>query len=206
MVPKNVAILLFDEVEVLDFAGPFEIFSVTGLRGGDEKPFNVYTVAEKPGTISARNNLIVQPHYTIENCPPPDLFVIPGGYGSRAAMRNPAILDWVKRQHGQTELTLSVCTGALVLATAGLLDGLQSTTHYGSYDLLTELAPQTTVIRGVRYVDNGKVITSAGVQAGMDMALHIVARLLGDDAARETAHYIEYEWQPEARRGSGLEL
>jgi transcriptional regulator GlxA family with amidase domain len=194
---RNVAILLFDEVEVLDFAGPFEIFSVTGQRSGGEKPFNVYTVAEKPGTISARNNLIVQPHYTIADCPSPDLFVIPGGYGSRAAMRNPAILDWVKQQHNQTELTLSVCTGALVLATAGLLDGLQATTHYGSYDLLAELAPQTSVIRGVRYVDNGKVITSAGVQAGMDMALHVVARLLGDEVARETAHYIEYEWQPE---------
>lgn len=194
---RNVAILLFDEVEVLDFAGPFEIFSVTGGRSGGEKPFNVYTVAEKAGTISARNNLIVQPHYTIADCPPPDLFVIPGGYGSRAAMRNPAIVDWVKQQHGQTELTLSVCTGALVLGTAGLLDGLQATTHYGSYDLLAEVAPQTTVIRGVRYVDNGKVITSAGVQAGMDMSLHVVARLLGDEVARETAHYIEYEWQPE---------
>jgi transcriptional regulator GlxA family with amidase domain len=84
-----------------------------------------------------------------------------------------------------------------VLATAGLLDGLQATTHFGSYDLLGELAPNTTVIRGVRYVDNGKVVTSAGVQAGMDMSLHVVARLLGEDVARETAHYIEYQWEPE---------
>ena len=91
-----------------------------------------------------------------------------------------------------------MCTGALVLATAGILDGLQATTHYGSYDLLAEVAPQTTVIRGVRYVDNGKVITSAGVQAGMDMALYVVARLLGEDTARETAHYIEYVWEPQA--------
>jgi transcriptional regulator GlxA family with amidase domain len=195
--PRNVAILLFDEVEVLDFAGPFEVFAVTGQRSGGEAPFNVYTVAEKPGTISARNRLIVTPHYTIDDCPPPDLFVIPGGYGSRAAMRNPTILDWVRRQHERSELTLSVCTGALVLATAGLLDGLQATTHFGSYDLLGELAPNTSVIRGVRYVDNGKVITSAGVQAGMDMALHVVARLLGEDAARETAHYIEYQWEPQ---------
>ncbi len=196
---RNVAILLFDEVEVLDFAGPFEIFSVTGLRSGGEAPFNVYTVAENAGPISARNKLTVTPHYTIDTCPPPDIIVIPGGFGahrgSRAAMRNPAILDWVKRQHERTELTLSVCTGALVLATAGLLDGLQSTTHYGSYDLLGQVAPRTTVMRGVRYVDNGKVITSAGVQAGMDMALHVVARLLGDEAARETAHYIEYDWR-----------
>jgi len=191
---KNVAILLFDEVEVLDFAGPFEIFGVAGRRNGDT-PFNVYTVAEKAGTVSARNALIVQPNYTIDNCPPPDIIVIPGGYGSRTAMKNPTILDWVRRQHEQTELTLSVCTGALVLATAGLLDGLDSTTHYLSYDLLAELAPQTHVIRDVRYVDNGKVITSAGVQAGMDMALHVVARLLGDEAAAETARYIQYEWQ-----------
>jgi transcriptional regulator GlxA family with amidase domain len=198
--PRNVAILVFDDVEVLDFAGPFEIFSVTGLRGDGEPPFNVYTVAEKSGVIAARNKLIVTPHYTIDNCPRPDVIVIPGGFGAhrgpRAAMRNPAILDWVRRQHAHTELTLSVCTGALVLATLGLLDGLQSTTHYGSYELLRETAPDTAVMRGVRYVDNGKVITSAGVQAGMDMALHVVARLLGAEAAAETAHYIEYDWQP----------
>jgi len=194
---RNVAILLFDAIEVLDFAGPFEVFAVTGQRNSGEAPFNVYTVAEKPGTISARNRLIVQPHYTIDNCPPPDLFVIPGGYGSRAVMRNPVIIDWVRRQHERTELTLSVCTGALVLATAELLDGLQATTHYGAYDTLAELAPQTSVVRDVRYVDNGKVITSAGVQAGMDMALHVVARLLGEEVARETAHYIEYVWEPQ---------
>lgn len=194
---RNVAILMFDEVEVLDFAGPFEIFAVTGQRNGGEAPFNVYTVAEKPGTISARNGLIVQPHYTIDNCPPPDLFVIPGGYGSRAVMRNPTVVDWVRRQHERTELTLSVCTGALVLGAAGLLDGLQATTHYGAYETLADISPQIEVIRGVRYVDNGKVITSAGVQAGMDMALHVVARLLGEEAARETAHYIEYVWEPQ---------
>lgn len=194
---KNVAILLFDEVEVLDFAGPFEIFSVTGRRNGGEPPFNVYTVAEKVGTVSARNNLLVMPHYTLENCPPPDIFLIPGGFGSRAVMQNPVVLDWVQRQHTQTELTLSVCTGALVLGAAGLLDGLQATTHYGAYDLLGEVAPNTTVVRGVRYIDNGKIVTSAGVQAGMDMSLHIVARLCGEDVARETAHYIEYQWEPQ---------
>ncbi|MBI1257543.1 MAG: DJ-1/PfpI family protein [Chloroflexi bacterium] len=194
---RNVAILVFDNVEVLDFAGPFEIFAVTGQRSGGEAPFNVYTVAEKLGTISARNNLIVQPHYTIDNCPAPDLFVIPGGFGSRAAMKNPVILDWVRQQHQRTELTLSVCTGAFVLATAGLLDGLQATTHFASYDVLADLAPNISVVRGVRYVDNGKVITSAGVQAGMDMSLYVVARLLGEEVARETAHYIEYVWEPQ---------
>ncbi len=194
---KNVAIFVFDEVEVLDFAGPFEIFAVTGQRSGGPAPFNVYTVAEKAGLIHARNNLQVQPHYTFDDCPPPDILVIPGGYGSRVAMRNPAVVEWIRRQNQTTELTTSVCTGALILATAGLLDGLHATTHYGAYDLLGELAPDTTVVRGVRYVDNGRIITSAGVQAGMDMALHVVARELGEEAARETAHYIEYQWEPE---------
>ena len=103
----------------------------------------------------------------------------------------------MRQQHQRTELTLSVCTGAFVLATAGLLDGLQATTHFASYDVLADLAPNTSVVRGVRYVDNGKVITSAGVQAGMDMSLHVVARLLGEEVARETAHYIEYVWEPQ---------
>jgi len=197
---KNVAILLFVEVEVLDFAGPFEIFSVTGGRGGGEVPFRTYTVAAKPGPIRARNDLTVTPHFTFETCPPPDVLVVPGGFGARAAMRDTTIVEWVRRQHERAELTTSVCTGALILGVAGLLDGLRSTTHHGSYELLGETAPRTTVVRGVRYVDNGRVITSAGVQAGMDMALHVVARLCGPEVARETAHYIEYEWDPDASR------
>lgn len=194
--PRYVAILLFDEVEVLDFAGPFEIFSVAGNRKGEVAPFNVYTVAAKAGSISARNKLIVIPHYTLDSCPPPDLIVVPGGYGSRSAMRDPAVLSWVRRQHETTELTLSVCTGALILAAAGLLAGMRATTHHGACELLAELAPDTSVVRGVRYVDNGRIITSAGVQAGMDMALHVVAKLLGEAVAKETARYIEYDWRP----------
>ena len=195
--PKNVAILLFDEVDVLDFAGPFEIFSVAGRRSGGEPPFHAYTVAAKPGPVRARNDLVVTPHFTFATCPPPDVLVIPGGFGARTAMHDPAIVEWVRCQHERTELTTSVCTGALILGVAGLLDGLRSTTHYRAYDLLGETAPRTTVVRGVRYVDTGKVVTSAGVQAGMDMALHVVARQLGLEAARETAHYIEYAWDPE---------
>ena len=197
--PRNVAILIFDEVEVLDFAGPFEVFSVTGLREPGEAPFNVYTVAERADSISARNNLRVTPHYMIDSCPPPDIIVIPGGFGAhrgpQAMTHNVVVLEWVQRQHKRTELTLSVCTGSLVLARAGLLDGLQATTHHSAYERLAEFAPTATVIRDVRFVDNDKVITSAGVQAGMDMALHVVARLLGREAALETAEYIEYDWR-----------
>lgn len=194
---RDVVILLFDDVEVLDFAGPFEVFAVTG-RTRDTKPFNVYTVGEKQGPIIARGGLSVNPDYTLENCPPPDILVVPGGFGTRSAMRSENILSWIRQVSGQAELVLSVCTGSLVLGSAGLLDGLGATTHYGAYDLLRQVAPQTRVMAGQRYVDNGRLITAAGVSAGIDMALHIVARLLGKDEAHETAHYIEYDyWQPQ---------
>jgi transcriptional regulator GlxA family with amidase domain len=190
---RNVAILLFDEVEVLDFAGPFELFSVTGRRDA-ERPFNVYTVAEKT-PITARNGLSINPAYLLETCPPPDIIVVPGGAGTRRAMQEAHILDWVRQMDSRTELTLSVCTGALILGKAGLLDGIPATTHYGAYDLLQETVPTAAVQRGVRYVDHGRIVTSAGVQAGMDMSLHVIARLLGQEAAEETARYIEYEWR-----------
>ena len=197
---RNVAILIFDDVEVLDFAGPFEVFSVTGRRSEGEPPFNVYTVAEKAGVVLARNNLSINPHYTIENCPPPDILVVPGGYGTRREMNNPVLVEWIRQQATRVELMTSVCTGALVLAKAGLLDGLSATTHHGAFDLLQEIAPSTSVRRGERFVDNGFVITSAGVQAGMDMSLHIIGRLLGIEVARETAQYIEYDWQLDPER------
>lgn len=192
---RNVAIVLFDEVEVLDFAGPFEVFGVT--RIGEDKPFNVYTVAKEARPVIARNGLSINPHYTFENCPAPDILVVPGGYGSRAAMKDEHMLAFVKQHDAHTELTTSVCTGALILGRAGLLDGLRATTHHGAYDLLRENAPHTDVIEGVRYIDNGRIITSAGIQAGMDMSLHVVARLLGEDTARQTARYMEYQWSVE---------
>lgn len=194
---RNVAIFIFEDVELLDFAGPFEIFTTANHVVKDEEaPFNVYTVGLRPEPIHTRFGLIVTPHYAISTCQPPDILVIPGGRGARKAMHDPAVLDWVKAIDEQTELTTSVCTGALILGAAGLLDGLKSTTHYASYELLAETAPNTTVIQGVRYVDNGRIITSAGVQAGMDMSLHVVARLLGNEIAHQTAHHIEYKWMP----------
>lgn len=196
--PRNVAIILFDDVEVLDFAGPFEIFSVTGLRGEGEPPFNVYTASLRPGPVIARNGLSINPLYTLANCPLPDIVIVPGGIGTRREMNNPVLVEWLQRQAVRAELMTSVCTGSLVLAKAGLLDGLEATTHHSSYELL-EQTSNVRVQRGARYVDNGSVITSAGVQAGMDMSLHIIARLLGHEAAAETAHYIEYEWREAAQ-------
>lgn len=194
--PRNVAILIFDEVEVLDFCGPFEVFGVTG-RSQEDAPFNVYTVAESMEPVLARNGLSVNPRYTIADCPPPDLLVIPGGFGARKQMHNPVVIEWIKRCAGPAELVLSVCTGALLLANAGLLDGLAATTHHGAFDLLRAAAPRTEVREGERFVDNGKLITSAGISAGIDMSLHVVARLLGEEVARETAERMEYRRQAE---------
>ncbi len=196
--PRNVGILLFDDVEVLDFAGPFEVFSVTGRRGGGEPPFNVYTLAGKAGPVIARNGLAVVPHFTLEDCPPPEILVVPGGFGTRRELHNAPLIDWIAGQAARADLTLSVCTGALLLGKAGLLGGLHVTTHRAGLDLLRELVPDATVTWGERFIDNGAVITSGGISAGIDMALYVVARLLGDEVARETADYMEYDWRPDA--------
>ena len=190
---RNVAILIFDEVEVLDFAGPFEVFSVTG-RTREVKPFNVYTVAEHKGEVLARNSLSVNPRCTIHDCPPADVVIIPGGWGTRSAMNNTVIVNWIRHVAAEAELVLSVCTGALLLGKAGLLNGLEATTHHMQFDMLAQTSPTTKVVRDRRYVDAGKVVTSGGISAGIDMSLHVVGRLLGPEAARETAEYMEYRW------------
>jgi transcriptional regulator GlxA family with amidase domain len=198
---KKIAIVLFDEVEVLDFAGPFEVFSVTGRRKiGD--PYDVFTVAEKE-TISARNQLVIKPTYTFSDTPTPNIILIPGGggyypdgqpFGSRREMDNPVMIKWVQKQAQQAELTLSVCTGALILAKAGLLENLKATTHFMAIDSLKQIAPNTRVSADKRYVDNGKIILSAGVSAGIDMAFYVVSKLQGPEVAREAAEYMQYDY------------
>jgi transcriptional regulator GlxA family with amidase domain len=188
---RTVGILLFDDVEVLDFAGPFEVFGVAGRRNGSD-PFTVVTVSEKPGPISARNNLLVTPTHRFSDCPPLDVLVVPGGYGTRREMLNQKVLDFVTERASKAEIVLSICTGALILGRAGLLDGLPATTHHGAVDLLKEIAPKALVQGDRRVIDNGKIVVAAGVSAGIDAAFQVVARLLGRAAAEETAHYIEY--------------
>lgn len=196
MTPRNVAIMLFENVEVLDFAGPFEVFHVTA-KFNEPTPFNVYTIAEAPGPISARGGLSVNPHYTLADAPQADILLIPGGRGTRALLVKPEIITWVQDQAQQVELLLSVCTGSLVLGKAGLLEGLRATTHHTTFDDLQALAPTATIDRQARYVDNGRIITSGGISAGIDMALYVAARLLGPDAIQPTLKEMEYRWQPE---------
>jgi transcriptional regulator GlxA family with amidase domain len=200
-VPLSTAVLLFDEVEVLDFAGPFEVFSVCGRRQKLE-PFKVFTVAERPGPVLARNGLSINPSYSFADCPKLDLLVVPGGFGTRREMHNPVMLEWVALRAKEVQYLLSVCTGALVLGAAGQLDGLAATTHFMAMDELRAVAGRSIIRDDARIVDNGRVILSSGVSAGIDMALHTVARILGADAARETARYMEYEgnWLERSRR------
>lgn len=193
----HVAILLFNDAEVLDFAGPFEVFAVTRRPSDGTRPFYVYTVAETDDTIIARNGLSVNPGYTFASCPPPDLLLVPGGQGARKQLTNTRLIAWIQKQSRAAQHVLSVCTGALLLAKAGLLDGLQVTTYHTAYDSLGELAPGAILCPGQRYADNGKIITSAGISAGIDMSLHVVEKLLGREQARHTARHMEYAWDPD---------
>lgn len=189
---RKVAILIFDEVEVLDFSGPFEVFAVTG-RWLEQKPFDVFTVAEKAGAVVARNGLSVNPRYTINDCPQAEILIVPGGMGTRREMSNQTLIDWIRETAGKAELTLSVCTGALLLAKAGLLDGASATTHWAALDLLREVAPRVTVRPDKQFVDNGRVMTSAGISAGIDLSLYAVGKLLGEGVAAESARWMEYK-------------
>jgi transcriptional regulator GlxA family with amidase domain len=198
---KKIAIVLFDDVEVLDFAGPFEVFSIAGKRSTGVA-YEVFTVAEK-STVAARNQLIITPNYTFANCPTPDIFLIPGGggyhpdgtpFGSRREMNNPVMLQWINHHFEKAELVLSVCTGALILAKAGLLENLEATTHFMAVEALKAIATTTKVSPEKRWVDNGKIVLSAGVSAGIDMSFHVLDKLQGKEVAQEAAQYMQYDY------------
>jgi transcriptional regulator GlxA family with amidase domain len=194
----NVGILIFDGVEVLDFAGPFEVFSrvrlipgIDSRRSEESAPFGVFTVARSRGAIQAVGGLEVVPRHSFADAPRIDLLVIPGGFGTRPLLEDREVLDWIRRTAAGSRLVTSVCTGSLLLAKAGLLDGRRATTHWGALDLLQSLGQGIAVERALRVVDDG-VITSAGVASGMDMAFQVVEKLFGRAVADETARYIEY--------------
>jgi len=147
---KNTAILLFDDVEVLDFAGPFEVFSITNELN-DYTILNIYTVAQSNSPIIAKNGLSVNPDYELPEAPKPDLLIIPGGYGTRKLLQEPDVINWIKDNADPAEKVMSICTGALLLAKAGLLEGLKATTHYQVFDTLAELAPNTEILRNERF-------------------------------------------------------
>ena len=201
----NVAIVIFENVEVLDFAGPFEVFSRTrttpgteSRRSNDSAPFRVFTVAPEGGVLRATGGLQVVPDFSFAGAPQIDILLVPGGFGTRGLLEDEAAIAWIAEKAAGARLVTSVCTGSLLLARAGLLDGKRATTHGSALDLLEKVgAGNVTVERGVRWVDDG-IVTSAGVAAGIDMAFAVVAKICGQEVAEETARYIEYPWRPEA--------
>jgi transcriptional regulator GlxA family with amidase domain len=198
MTQQNVGILIFDDVEVLDFAGPFEVFSRTRLKPGVESrrsdqsaPFNVYTVAQTAEPVNAIGNLQIIPHYDFEAAPGIEILVIPGGFGTRRLIDDSATIGWIQGVASGAGLVTSVCTGALLLARAHLLANKRATTHWAALDTLAKIDSTIIVERSARVVEDG-VITSGGVAAGIDMAFTVVERLHGNAVAEETAKYIEY--------------
>jgi transcriptional regulator GlxA family with amidase domain len=192
----QVGILVFEDVEVLDFCGPFEVFSITTAEGessDNAQLYDVHVIAERSDIVRCRNGLLVKPHATIDAHPDLDIVVVPGGRGTRREQTNPRILAWLRDQAGRVDLVTSVCTGAFLLAANGMLDGKAATTHWASIDWLREAYPGTTVHADQRWVDEGSVITSAGVSAGIDMALHVVERMHGPTVARQSARHMEYD-------------
>lgn len=189
---RQVGILLFNEVEVLDFAGPFEVFSLA-RDFNQEALFQVHTITENGQMIRARNGLKVLPDYNFSNCPQLDILLVPGGYGAEEIeMYNESLLSWITEKAQQVEILASVCTGALLLAQAGFLKGKKATTHWMDLERLANF-PEVDVQKETKYVEDGKVITSGGISAGIDMSFYLVAKLYGVETALATAKRMEYD-------------
>jgi transcriptional regulator GlxA family with amidase domain len=196
----NVAIYVYPEVEVLDFAGPYEVFTTASrvhrkraLPGPE--PFKVFTVAREKGVVRARAGLVMTTDFTMEETHPPvDVLIIPGGVVT-AELALPRVCEWIQRAGANAQIIASVCTGAFLLAQAGLLDGKNATTHWEDVEEMQAMFPAVTVIDGRRWVDEGSVVTSAGISAGMDMSLYLVERIAGRELAEWTARQMDYEWR-----------
>lgn len=189
----TVGICLFDEVEVLDFAGPFEVFSLAENEQG-EKLFNVIVISQN-NVIKARNGLTVLADYNLTNHPKIDVLVIPGGYGAeQIEIHNTVLLEWIKKQSNQVSILLSICTGVFLLAKIGLLDNLKATTHWMDVAQIQKDYPKIEVVTNQRYVDNGKIITSGGISSGIHASLYTVAKLSKIAMANETAKRMEFDF------------
>ena len=188
---QTVVMLLYDDVEVLDFAGPFEVFTIANEHRGYAL-FDFTTVAKDSGPIRAHNGLSVIPERSTRDVPEADVLIVPGGDDISHVLNDPDLLRWVAKVSEGASTVLSVCSGSLILAKAGVLDGLRATTHRVDLDELTDLAPNTEIVRGVTYVDNGKVVTSAGITAGIDASLHVIEKLYGRELAERTVRSLEY--------------
>ena len=191
---RIIGIYVFDNVEVLDFAGPYEVFTCAARVGGGPAPlFHVRTIGASLAPLRARAGLAVHPEDDFAGAGKIDVLIIPGGVVS-AELAKPEVIAWIAATAPACELVASVCTGAFLLAEAGLLDGQEATTHWEDIDGLRHGWPQVKVRADRRWVDNGRIVTSGGISAGIDMSLHLVERLAGHELARRTALQMEYDW------------
>ena len=206
---RNVGIVIFENVEVLDFCGPFEVFSAARMneekRREEPAPFNVFLVAESKAPVVTIGGMKVLPDHDLDSCPPLDILVVPGGWGARKEMTNQRLLAWIEARSKQVETLTSVCTGSLILGKAGLLDGKRATTHWGSLKWMQELFPAVTVQKEFHVVEDGNLFTSAGISAGIDMALKVVSRHCGEPVARATARFMEYPFPDSNARRIAIE-
>ena len=194
----KVGIMVYDNVEVLDFTGPYEVFSVTRTLDqpnySDPCPFEILLVSEQLRKVKTMGGMRVIPNYNFEDFPEVDILVVPGGLGERHEHSNPIITHFLKSQSKKVRTIASVCTGAFFLAYSGLLDGKKATTHLLSLDRFEEKFPEVEVLRDKRWVEDDNIITSAGISAGIDMSLYIVAKYLGEEVAELTASQMEYPY------------
>lgn len=201
---RRAGILVFPEVEVLDLAGPYEVLSVTRLdearRRETASPYEVLVVAEERAPVRATGGLVLSPDCDVATCPPLDVLVVPGGWGTRRAARDAALLGWIAERGRTVETLASVCTGAMLLGFAGLLDGRAATTHWRALGWMREALPQVRVVDDRHVVVDGHVVTSAGISAGIDMALLVVASHHGEVVARATARHMEYPYPDDLGR------
>ncbi|MBA5607142.1 DJ-1/PfpI family protein [Duganella sp. FT3S] len=196
---RTIGIFVFDDVEVLDFAGPYEVFTSatrvsSRLVPGTPPPFKVVTIGRHKAMLRARAGLSVFPEAEFDDASAIDVLIVPGG-DVTAELGKPDVQAWIAAMAGRCELVASVCTGALLLAQAGLLNGREATTHWADVAQLRELFPQVRVREERRWIDAGDIVTSGGISAGIDMSLHLVERLAGRELALETAHQMEYDWR-----------
>ena len=187
----NIGIYIYDQAEVLDFSGPFEVFSVANRLA--KLGWNIWLVAEEKSLVEARGVFQVKPHYSIQNVPELDMLIVVGGIHSDE-LRKTEVINWIRKTTEKTQITASVCTGAFLLAEAGLLDGLEVTTHWEDIPDLQRNYPNLQVRKGIRWIEQGKLFTAAGISAGIEMSLELVARLAGAELAERTARQMEYAW------------
>ncbi|MDT0545234.1 MULTISPECIES: DJ-1/PfpI family protein [Streptomyces] len=186
-------LLVFEGAEELDFVGPWEVFTASSMLR--DHADTALLIAERPGAVRCNKGMRVLPDHTLDDHPPLDVLLVPGGMGTRREVSNPAVIDWIRKTSAHTEWTTGVCTGALLLHEAGPARGRRVATHHAFEDAL-EARGEVTVVRDARYVVDGDLVTSQGVSAGIDMALWLVGRLHGRDHARAVRRYIQYEPAP----------